>query len=851
MAAVNESAFSDLQMDLVQKITTDSGLTDREKQEAYAALVSDNYSDSINFTRTYSDGVKVDVSEMTVLEKTKLDGKFIPCDDNFEKGAEKGSTKEVCGGTLTYVGKEGSFLGCKITQSKGRVNLFGFKFEDSYMIYPWEEKGQIVHYEGELGSFDYNTREFELSYYKAEQNGNKIRVPVLHYIGDRVVEHMGTKCRAVDGSDIVIPEGLEIADYMFAGTDIESMPDIASCSTLESAHCMFKDCKNMTMACENALDENGNLVYPANLEDISWMFAGSGMTQFFGELGEKTMDARCAMQDCDSLGYVPSDDAADYGTFKFVMPNLTKARYLVDTYCDDMFDNSNTDVEKVVAAYVASNPDNPGHISEWTDEKGAHNNIYDKVNDGSYDADRIQKIMKEASKREVLKMIDPSGQGMTGVNSDTNGFMSSAVQLTDGGAIQDSSTWAMLRQTDKTFTSRKSNPFGELVDRGTVFLGTYGIVSVFTRNKWISLAAAAVPQFAGIACKITPVIDKAAEWLGPDNKVGSFLSSVSGKLKESKSSYHTEVADIDIEEVFAEQQEASVRFARNQVGSLLQRNSDMLYDASGYVIGAEYDASAVMRANGENLAHDGNLITIALTSDDVLSKSLGTALMETACQGIAANFKDDVSRQGVTDELKSEYATYFMTLAANLSAYSSGAVDEVNNKYVTGLDDKDKAFCGLEKVMRNTSCSLYDTMHDLDAEYGIFTEEQKKALDSYVIYGMPQFSQYDPASFSAPQDCDRYVDELNADKDTLQEAIAGAVDEASVQEAYRKYHESAYGYLMDEAKDHNVRIKDDASDTVFAAVDAASGAKKQYDRACEELGVSDSGEDASDDIVKE
>ena len=840
MAVGNNSAFNDAQMMIMQQIMTDGTLTDVQRQEAYAALVSDNYSKEVNLTDTYSDGVTVDVSEMTVLEKTKLDGEFVACDDNFEKGAKAGDTKEVCGGTLTYKGKEKGFFGFSRVNTGDSVNIFGIEIDNPMLILPGMDKGQIVHYEGVLGSFDYNTRDFELSYYRTVQNGNEINVPVLRYRGDDGYRSVtdGTEHGVTDGKYITIPEGLEIADYMFAGTSIETMPDISACSTLKSAHCMFKDCKNMTYACESALDADGNLKYPSNLEDISWIFAGSGMTQFFGEIGEKAMDARCAARDCDSLGYVPVGDAKDQGTFRFVMPNLTKARYLVDTYCDDMFDNSNTEVEKVVSSYVQSNPENPGHISEWTDEKGAHNNIFDKVNDGSYDAERIQKIMNEASKREVLKLIDPLGKGMTGVASDTNDFMSSAVQLTDGGALQDSSTWAMLRQTDKTFTSEQENQMGAIIDHAAAFLGTYGVLNLVTRNKWIGLIGAAVPQLTGVACKVTPILDTVSAWLGEDNKVGGFLSKMSGLLKKQELSYHTDATAIDVETVFAEQQDASVRFARNQVGSLLQRNSEMLYDESGYVLGAEYDASAVMYANGQNLASDGNLITIALTPEATLSNSLNTTLMATACDGIAANFMSDVEKNGgiASDSIKQEYSGYFMTLLSNISSYSDGALEKLDDKYVTNMTDKEKALCGLGKVMRNTAEPLYSVMHELDSAYGIFDDTDRKFLDDCSVYGMPGFTGYTPDASLVPSDSDRYVSELEADKDILKNALDKAVSSEEIHDAYNAYYKSSYGYLMDEAKGHNVVL-----------ADVQNEGTDRYAKACEDLGVHDSV--TSDDVA--
>ena len=833
LSEVNESVFSDNQLSIIQQIASNPDLTEEQKKSYYASLVSDNYSDK-NATTQYADGTYVDNSEMTILQKTKLDGEFRTKDyngvafDSFGKDAKKGDTKEVCGGTITYKGK-GDYGESIDVDDKGM-----FKTKD-YIAVTDAQRGTIVHYEGVLGSFDYNTRDFELAYYEAEQNGNTISVPVLHYIGDKGQDVIGdftnTTVKIKKGSKIHIPEGLEIGDYMFADCSITSMPDLTECSTLKSAHCMFLNCESMDDAAGKSLDGNGNIKFPPNLEDISWIFAGSAMTQFFGELGENTMDARCAAQDCTNMGHVPGGDAKSEAECSFTMPDLSKSRYLVSTYCDDMFDNCNTDVEKIVQDYCEANESNPGHISAWSDEKGAHNNIFDKVNDGSYDYTRIKMIEDEASKREVLQMIDPSASGMTGVESGTNGMMTTAVQLTDGGNIQDTSTWSALRQTDKTYTATNDNPFGEVVDRGVAFLGTYGALSAVTKNKWLSLAGAAVPQFVGFGNKITPILDTVSDWLGEDNKVGKFLSDMSDKLKSSTTSYHTPVEDLDIDEVFENQQDASVRFAVNQMDSMLiPETVGQLYDEDSHLLGAAYDVSTIMFENGRNIAQDGNLITIAMTSESILENSLNNTLMSTAVDGLSANLREDVGTGSMSDELKAEYSNYFMTLCNNLQAYSDGAMSEINNKYIVDVENKNKAINGLEKVMRNTCEPVYETMYELQQEYNLFSPEQLAELDKNTPAGMPKFSEYTSGMELTPE-VDTYVVEHETNKATLKDALSMASNDKDCQQAYEAYYESSYGYLMDEAEVHNVQLDTDASDVSLS--------EKRAQQANDVLDVSD------------
>ena len=73
---------------------------------------------------------------------------------------------------------------------------------------------------------------------------------------------------------------------------------------------------------------------------------------------------------------------------------------------------------------------------------------------------------------------------------------------------------------------------------------------------------------------------------------------------------------------------------------------------------------------------------------------------------------------------------------------------------------------------------------------------------------MPGFTGYTPDASLVPSDSDRYVSELEADKDILKNALDKAVSSEEIHDAYNAYYKSSYGYLMDEAKGHNVVLAD-------------------------------------------
>lgn len=814
----DDSVFSTRQQEILRELAGNHSLSSKERNELYAELVSDNYGE--NKTERYNDGTMVDVSEMTMLEKTKLsDGEFrttgadgVRFDDFDNVEAVDGKkTKEVCGGTITYKGK-GS-----ITQPKNSSG-FGDLWTGTYFAITDEQRGDIVEYNGVLGHFEYNTRFFELSYYETEQNGNKVSVPVLHYKGDEHVGvFFGSDNYITNGSKITIPEGLEIADYMFAGTSIETMPDISECSTLKSAHCMFMNCKSLTKGCDDSLTENGQLKFPAGLMDASWMFAGCDkMSQFFGKLGERVIDMRCCAQDCSEMGYT-----ADGFTFQF--PDMGAARHLVQSYCDDMLDNANTEVAAATQKYCEANglaEDGVLHISKWTDKDGSGNCIFKKVEDGSYDKELIDMIQKQADKRGIVQLIDPEAKGKTGLSAITAGMMDTATHLKDEGDAHNGTTWATVLQSDKTFHFEDENSGGELLDRAAMFGGTYGLVRGVTKSKLLGLGVAVAGQFTGFASHLTPVLDTVAGFVGKDSGIGKFISGISDKLKSSNVEYHTKVEELNLDKVFDEQQGFSTQYAYQQMRDvLIPRDAAVLPDPDGHIAGTSYDVSAQMRENGRLIADAGNLLILGMTPESEIESALDGKLMDVAMAGVMGNLDEDVGSKPITDELRDEYSGYFRVLMYNMKAYSDGAKEVVSEKYIGDEHGEAVANAGLDKVMRSTCKSMYEAMATAQKDYNLFTAEQIAELDSMAPAGMSKFSEYTLGQDLCPEG-DKYADEFKNHQKTFREALEAAKSEEDVNKAYKAYYEGAYGSVIREAERQGVVL-----DTKGAEVEGTDSAK--------------------------
>lgn len=145
----------------------------------------------------------------------------------------------------------------------------------------------IVHYDGVLGTFSYDPREFQLQVMdvKEDEFGNPATsFPVLKYIGEEM-----------DGSKIQIPEGLQDASFMFEGNqNLKSLPKLPS--SVESAFCMCKDCSNLTQA--------ATFMFPRKLKEAQFMFANCGKLET-GPAVVNVKDATGMFANCPELLTTP------------------------------------------------------------------------------------------------------------------------------------------------------------------------------------------------------------------------------------------------------------------------------------------------------------------------------------------------------------------------------------------------------------------------------------------------------------------------------------------------------------------------------------------------------------------
>lgn len=888
----SEESYDAMYADSLDYLKNNAGVTEEQWDEAYNASVSDNYatgSSGMDFENITipagDDNISIDWSEMQTMKKTQLsDGKFVryaPSDD-FDENAEIGESRNICGGTITYLGKK------SVTYNRGN------EYEKDGIIGTWANKHaatvsgnnfitgdnrtNMVHYEGVLGSFDYDANEFNLGYWETEVNGNKISVPVLHYVNDGATVNGFNKTYDgfLDGEHITIPEGIKSMDYMFADTGIRTMPEIPD--SVESAHCAFMDCKELYDGCKSAKNDSGiyagKLTSKSNLKDTSWMFAGcDNMRNYFSSISKSTVDGRYMYAECKSLGW-DGETINENGEMEnsFVMPDLNNLRHADAFWLQNMFDGCDDAVIKKIAEYLNVNPEDlkngKGLASEWTDSDGVHHNRYDKLIDGSYNAALEQDISMETERGKILQLIDKNGKGLTGVASDTAGLASMGAQITRSGTLSDDSVWAKFRQSDFEATFESGNEFGEILNRAIPAVGTYAI-SKSLLNKMTNgehkgiatmgaVALAAVPQIVGVGNTLTPMLDWTANAVGKDNRVGRFLTGLSDKLKGNVT-YQTAVSELNVDETFETVQDSAVNYAENQVARLMTATGE-----NDTIVALEYDVSADMKKNGELLAKDANLLFIACEPEENLKSTVTDSVMQTSLSALQGKMDLAIQDAGSDSEklesLRETYSGYYMTLLYNLDAYDNAAKQKLDSVYATDPELKAQATNGLEKVMRCAAHPLYAQMQELQEHwqntYGepFFTDKQlndeTQSTKTMPITGLGTFNEFDPAKNYADQS-DTYVEKLQVYQEALTNALATAASQEEIDAAYASYYETAYGWALDEAEAHGVILDKRGAQTTseknsfvtqLALLEAAKTTKLAQDGASSEDTTQSSGE---------
>ena len=661
--------------------------------------------------------------------------------------------------------------------------------------------GGKVKYEGDLGTFEYDSSEWALGTKTVTDvaSGVSTKIPILRYIDK---DNSWTPGDQVYGGNITIPEGLKSLDYSFDGNkDLETVPKIPD--SVETAHAAFKGCTKIERAAKNAKTgehssvgevaagvgtsiggaavagamacsvgvgsavasvggavfaskkakddgKGGTWEMPAGLKDATEMFSGcTNLTEAYGKAGESLQVTRGMYYNTEKLG---TDETANkFGSE--AVTDLTESN-VSKTAAQGMYTGSNNDIL----------PDLEGNYSKY----------YDEDTDTLNRTDVDTKTKKEVSKvNQSLKEFDAvNGVESNDMTAQTDGLASSGSVKTKHGT---------KKTTDIKEQNEKSSEFGDagnLLDRGAVSLGEFWLLKKVTGNTLIAGVATFGLQAIGILPKsMKPVLDAVTGFVGKDSTVGKALTNISDKLgndeasskNKTKSEKHLSEAD---QKQDAKEKDKSDK-TRSTVDERVKSDMSSVKTAASSDKALNIDKS--MSANGKKIVNDGVLLTAAnkgatdteITDIQTMMNTSAAALEEKAQK--MADSSDKLSSKD-----KKALSEQCMAVMKGLDAYDNSAVSEIEKKYGVNTENSKKATDGLGKVMSSATLPFIDAIKDMDSKYEFLSDKDKKSLSKMEITGVTNYDEYQVGDMAAEND---KLSSVSAEDDMSMYANAGIDDD--------------------------------------------------------------------------
>ena len=674
--------------------------------------------------------------------------------------------------------------------------------------------GGKVKYEGDLGTFEYDSSEWALGTKTVTDaaSGVSTKIPILRYIDK---DNSWTPGDQVYGGNITIPEGLKSLDYSFDGNkDLETVPKIPD--SVETAHAAFKGCTKIECAAKNAKTgehssagdvvtgicasaggaavtgaalgttvgpfgtvagtvagtvvgigtgiagavyagtkaeedgKGGTWEMPSGLKDATEMF--SGCTNLTEAYGK----AGESLQVTRGMYYNTEKLGTDETANKFgseAVTDLTESN-VSKTAAQGMYTGSNNEIM----------PDLEGDYSKYYDEDT------DTLNRNDVDA----KTKEEVSKvNQSLKEFDAvNGVESNDMTAQTDGLASSGSVKTKHGT---------KKTTDIKEQNEKSSEFGDagnLLDRGAVSLGEFWLLKKVTGNTLIAGVATFGLQAIGILPKsMKPVLDAVTGFVGKDSTVGKALTNISDKLgndeasskNKTKSEKHLSEAD--------QKQDAKEKDKSDKTRSTVDERvkSDMLSVKTAASSDKALNIDKSMSANGKKIVNDGVLLTAAnkgatdteITDIQTMMNTSAAALEEKAQK--MADSSDKLSSKD-----KKALSEQCMAVMKGLDAYDNSAVSEIEKKYGVNTENSKKATDGLGKVMSSATLPFIDAIKDMDSKYDFLSDKDKKSLSKMEITGVTNYDEYQVGDMAAEND---KLSSVSAEDDMSMYANAGIDDD--------------------------------------------------------------------------
>lgn len=584
-----------------------------------------------------------------------------------------------------------------------------------------------IHYKGVLGEFDYDPTQFELATISvgdpSDENGVTAQMPFLHYIG----KQNWSLAKKWGYSTVEIPEGLKIGDYMFAGNeDIENVPKLPD--SLESAHCMFLNCKNLVSASreekigeswDNHMNENTKWSMPTKLKDASGMFYGcSALRESFTEAGDSLEDARWM--------YGNTPNMENY-------TDCTSALRLRKEFQENMYTGSNK--ENVIDRIGNSSEKNVSMLAN----KEAATKTGVMVDELGVSAKETKELDSRVEKRETKKaeagVVESdmskytAGQASTAKVKDSKGNTQSTVDSTEQSEKKESSNPFSSILSGLGFGSGTSG--AGMMDRAFTTFLEYKLISKMTNSKLLGLGAAIGLQYAGVLPKsMAPILETVGKVVGKDTDLGKSLIGFSDKLKQANSSDTT----------------SSKTGEKDDTEDV---TTDITSSAKSLSSAKNTDITTAMKNNGVNIAKQGTLLNIAETPESELQVSKG--ISEESVKALETTMNEKAVNGSLDEETKTLMADSYMRMMSGLNGYNTGAKETIATEYADDTEKQEKATRGLGKTLRTVTAPIYDSLKQMDEKYHFLSDEQKETLNSYQLTGVTNYKDYTVGMNMSPE----------------------------------------------------------------------------------------------------
>ena len=650
-------------------------------------------------------------------------------------------------------------------------------------------KKEHNHYEGVLGSFDYDPKVWSIGYKTVYDSigGETVdaEVPVLRYIGDKK-----------NGNDIKIPEGVKSLDYTFEGNQkLESFPVIPE--GVESLHSTFKQCGALDHPCSDfAKDERGAGFLWGNywFNAFGWNESNYKRVGLDGitVLPDSVKDVSYCFEDCSKLrnGFTNTNSATRLQNMDGYARNCKKmetildvseARLLPVSAQTDAYDGINTKMITSIGGVAMPEKDGEGVVQENGVLKFGENycgismyanedSIYatGKTETKPYTVDERDelnyvKALQDYRANDRMYLADPSavanataGMATTATYKDENGQTVHTTDPTKADETQASGSGSSGGILGGLLGGNGGT--GEIIQRlGFGFL-EYKVLNTFIKNPLISLGITAGGQAIGILPGTLGGVGKTLSSIGglfgKDSAIGGMISKLGdglsglgggdGTSADGKSVMTKEEAS-NMNVIKDASQAAEAQNSTMSAQSLAKLNDNM---AKRGAYSGEYGTFQELATVQEGYGVFNN---VRMASEDSMA-AFSVAIMK----------KQQQDGGELSEESKQELAVASKQILQSWSTYGENASDSIRTTYGGNPEEQAKGEAGLGKVMRAAVVPDLELIRGLNDRYQFLSEQDIAELDTLQFKGLEgvTFSTYQPGVSYAPLE-DPYVQKVD------------------------------------------------------------------------------------------